>query len=128
MSTLAAWLEEHLDSLIATAVEELAQSDELRVQVMESVAYFYEALIQAAQQGVSTPLDVVLLDWVEARSAPTEEDATALVAVLMKLKEVTWLHIHNTMDTREALELLMQADALYTDMLLYLSKLEADVL
>src|SRR5690606_10276138 len=82
----------------------------------------------AAQQGVSTPLDVVLLDWVEARSAPTEEDATALVAVLMKLKEVTWLHIHNTMDTREALELLMQADALYTDMLLYLSKLEADVL
>lgn len=128
MINLAVWLEEHLDSLIATAVAELAQSDELRVQVMESVAYFYEALIQAAHLGSSTPLDVVLLDWVEARSAPTEEDSTALVSVLSKLKEVTWLHLHETPDPQLALTLLTQADVLYTGMLLYLSRLEADVL
>ncbi len=128
MVVLANWLETHREQLVHDAVEELSQNLDLRSQVTASVDYFFNALLQAAVLNSSAPLDAVLLDWVEARSAPTDEDTAALIAVLMKLKEVTWLRIREMTEAALAVDLLSQADMLYTDALTYLSKLEGDIL
>src|SRR5215470_13858616 len=95
MSDVAIWLQGNVDSLINEAVIRLSQDEALKSQVVESVERFFNDLIQAASTHDSTLLNTTLIDWVKARSAPTDVQSTSLVPVLATLKEVTWRRILN---------------------------------
>jgi signal transduction histidine kinase len=128
MADLAGWLEAHFDDLTQAAVAELSENEALRSQVQESVEAFFDGFIRAARSGNPTQLDVILLDWVEARSAPTEDEPSVLVPVLATLKRVTWHQIQRHADPDEAVDLLLESDVIYTEALNYLSRLEAEAL
>jgi signal transduction histidine kinase len=128
MSKLAAWLRQHTSQLIQAASVELSSDERLRVSVEESIAAFYEALEHAARAQSTVPLHAILIDWVEARSAPTDEELTALLPVLATLKRVTWRQIYYLTEAEEAIELILESEELFTDASGYLASLEAEAL
>lgn len=128
MVELARWLEQHFNTLVHTAVGELSENEDLRSQVTESVEGFFDGLLRAARSANPTLLHVVLVDWVEARSAPTEDEPSGLVPVLATLKQVTWKHIQVSVPPDEGVDLLLTSDALFTEALTYLARLEAGAL
>src|SRR5947208_13497601 len=82
MSELAQWLSEHMYSLVQAASVEMASNEQLQAIIGESVVAFYEALKHSVQVESMIPLRAILIDWVEVRSAPTEEEPTGLLPVL----------------------------------------------
>src|SRR5664279_950351 len=72
MSDLPAWLKDNAPALIQAASIELAPDERLRASVEESVDAFYDGLHRSASTGSMVPLHAILIDWVEARNAPTE--------------------------------------------------------
>jgi len=128
MSELAGWLGEHNDDLIRAASAELASDEQLRATVEESIAAFYEGLIHSARVQSMVPLHAILIDWVEARSAPTEEEPAGLLPVLATLKRVTWNLICSHATPEQAVRLLLESEEIFTDAGNYLSKLEAEAL
>jgi signal transduction histidine kinase len=128
MASLADWLEEHFNDLVQDAVAELSENETLRSQVQESVEGFFDGLIRVARTGNPTLLDVVLLDWVEARSAPTEDEPSGLLPVITTLKRVTWQRIQELCPPPEAVELLVASDTIYNEALNYVARLETDAM
>ncbi len=128
MSELAQWLGEYNDALIQAASAELASDEQLRATVEESIAAFYEGLIHSARVKSMVPLHAILIDWVEARSAPTEEEPAGLLPVLATLKRVTWNQICSLAQPQQAIRLLQESEEIFTDAGNYLSKLEAEAL
>jgi signal transduction histidine kinase len=126
MSDLASWLQRNLSTLIQAASAELASDERLRATVEESIEAFYEALIRSTRTGSTGPLHAILIDWVEARSAPTDEELTALLPVLTTLKRVTWIQICDIAEPAEAVRLLQQVEELLTDAGNFLAALEAE--
>jgi signal transduction histidine kinase len=128
MADLAQWLEKNLHTLIDAATDELSQDETLKSEVLESVSAFYDGLLRSAKLHSPTPLNTILIDWVESRSAPTEEELAGLGAVVVTLKQVTWQQVNALCPPSEAMELLFTSDQLFTEAMLYLFQLEADVL
>ncbi|MBZ0282766.1 MAG: HAMP domain-containing histidine kinase [Anaerolineae bacterium] len=128
MANLGAWLEENIANLVEVAVARLSQDAALKSQAVESVEIFFDGFIQTLVSQNPTPLNVILIDWVEARSAPSSSELTSVVPVLATLKEVTWAQILERCPPEQAVQLLVQADAIFTDALIYLSNLEGDSL
>jgi signal transduction histidine kinase len=128
MTNLAEWIEANFGELTTAAVAELSQNESLKSQVTESVEAFFDALLRAASIHDLTPLNVILIDWVEARSAPTDAEVASLVPVLATLKQATWNYIVKRCNPDEAILLLADIEALFTDAIVYLSKLEGDTL
>jgi len=128
MADFAQWLESNLDVLIEAATAELSQDEALKSQVFESVGAFFDGLLRTARTHDPTPLNTILIDWVESRSAPTEEELAGLGAVLATLKQVTWQQIYQLCSPDEAVDLLFASDQILTEGLLYLSRLETDEL
>jgi len=128
MADLAQWLDENLNRLIDAATAELSQDEALKSEVLESVSAFYDGLLRSARLHSPTPLNTILIDWVESRSAPTEEELAGLGAVMVTLKQVTWQQISLLCSPHEATEFLFSSDQLFTEALLYLFQLETDSL
>ncbi len=128
MTNLAKWLDENLYTLIDAATAELSQDETLKSEVLESVSAFYDGLLRSAKFHSPTPLNTILIDWVESRSAPTEEELAGLGAVVVTLKQVTWQQINALCPRNEAIELLFASDQLFTEAMLYLFQLETDAL
>jgi|FLYN01.1.fsa_nt_gi signal transduction histidine kinase len=128
MANLAQWLEENLSVLVDAATAELSQNEALKSEVFESVSAFYDGLLRSARLHSPTPLNTILIDWVESRSAPTEEEMAGLGAVLVTLKQVTWQQISLRCTPPEAIDLLFAGDQLFTEALVYLFQLETDAL
>jgi signal transduction histidine kinase len=128
MEELARWIESYMDTLIEASVAQLSQNEALKSEVMESVEAFFDGLLRTVASGNALPLNTILIDWVESRSVPAEVELTTSVPVLAALKRITWEQIlqHNPLDV--AVPLLVQVDEVFTDGLIYLSKLEADAL
>ncbi len=125
MSELALWLEQHIPTLIHAASAELSSDEQLRASVEESIAAFYAALAHSAQIQDMIPLHAILIDWIEARSAPTDEEPAGLLPVLTTLKRVAWNQI--AVDER-AVRLLIEAEELFSDAASFLASLEAEAL
>lgn len=128
MKDFAQWLDDNLTPLVEAATAELSQDETLKSEVVESVSAFYDGLLRSARLGSPTPLNTILIDWVESRSAPTEEELAGLGIVLVTLKQVTWQQINFLCPPDEAIELLFASDQLFTEALVYLFQLETDVL
>lgn len=128
MTNLSAWLEENMAALVEAAVARLSQDAALKSQVVESVEAFFDGFIRALVVQDMTPLNVILIDWVEARSAPSSSELTSVVPVLATFKEVIWGQILERCIPEQAVRLLVQADGIFTDALIYLSNLEGDAL
>jgi signal transduction histidine kinase len=128
VKALADWLTTHTDALIKAASQELASDEGLRATVEDSIAAFFDALIHTVHTENMIPLRAILIDWVEARSAPTDEELTALLPVLATLKRVTWEQICNHTSPDVAVQLLMQSEGIFTDAGNYLAALEAESL
>jgi signal transduction histidine kinase len=128
MTNLASWLDTNIDSLIEAAVTELSQNEALKTQVLESVEAFFDGLIRTARLNDFTAVNVILIDWVEARSAPTDVELTSLVPVLATLKRVTWGQILERCSLDQVTNLLTAVDTIFTEAIIYLSKLEGDAL
>ena len=107
MLDLVRWLEAHTEVLITEALSELATDDALKRSVGDSILAFYEALAHAARVKSPIPLRAILIDWVESRSAPTDEEPAGLMPVLSTLKRVAWEQIKQTVAPEDAIELLM---------------------
>lgn len=130
MTSLIDWFEKNSRSLAQEAANKLAQSETLRETVIEAAEAFYDGLIRSLRLESNLPLNLILLDWVEARSAPTEdEDLTRLLPVLNTLKEVTWHYVvGNVTQSAQAVEWLTELDRVFTNSAEYLVKLETDAL
>ncbi len=128
MIDLEHWLEAHANILIEGASAELSTDEALKRSVEESIAGFYEALAHSAQAKSPTPVRAIMIDWIEARSAPTDEQPAGLMPVLATLKHVTWEQIRCNATPEEAVELLMESEAIFTDASNYLASLEAEAL
>jgi signal transduction histidine kinase len=128
MSDLTRWLETNIDALIDSAAAKLSQDEKLKSQVTESVEAFFDGLVRAANFQDVTPLNAILIDWVEARSAPTDAELASLTPVLATLKMVTWNQVLETVEPERALRLLLEADGFFSEAMTYLAKLEGDAL
>lgn len=128
MADLAQWLQQNIDGLIRSASAELSSDEKLRATVEESLGVFFDALQRAAAKQNNMLLHVVLIDWVEARSAPTDGEHSALLQIMATLKRVTWWHIRQTASAEEALDLLIQSEELFTNASTYLVRLETEAL
>src|SRR5215475_13240573 len=128
MVDLAQWLQEHLGTLTEAATTELSSNHQLRSSVEDSISAFYEALVHAVAVNNMVPLHAILIDWVEARSAPTEEEPAGLMPVLATLKRVTFQHICDKAKSKDAVDLLMTSEGFFSDASSYLASLEAEAL
>src|SRR5579871_3675107 len=128
MSELALWLDENIAMLIEAATARLSSDEHLRSSVAESIAAFYEALSHSARAESMVPLHAILIDWVEARSAPTEEETAGLLPVLATLKRVAWEEMCRLATPQQAVNLLVQSEEIFTDAGNYLASLEAEAL
>ncbi len=128
MTDLGQWIEANLDSLITAAVTHLSQDDRLKSQVTDSVEAFFDGLLRTTATNSLTPINTILIDWVEARSAPTDSELTSLVPVLANLKQVTWGQILELCPPNDAIYLLTEVDGIFTEAMIYLANLEGDAL
>ncbi|MBL8161893.1 MAG: HAMP domain-containing histidine kinase [Anaerolineae bacterium] len=128
MPTLSQWLDTNLSALVDTAATRLSQDEALKSQVTESIEEFFHGLIRALDSQSITPLNVILIDWVESRSAPTSVDTTSLVPVVSTLKQVLWEQILERCPPAQAIKLLTEADAAFTEAIIYLANLESEAL
>lgn len=128
MTDLAQWLEQHLDTLIQATVDELSQDQGQKAQVIETVAAFFNSLKQAVTAQDLTPLHEQLQDWVAGRSIPIDDELAGLVPVLILIEEVTSEQIRQLCLPEEAVELLIEMDAVYNQAISYLSRLETNAL
>lgn len=124
MANLSEWLRRNQNSLIEAAVARLSQDEGLKSQVLESVEVFFDGLIHSVTANSPTPLNTILGDWVESRSAPTASESTSLVPVLATLKKVTWEQILERSPLDQAVQLLVDSDTIFTDAITYLSNQE----
>lgn len=127
MADWAQWLEQNLGTLVDAATAELSHDETLKSEVLDSVSAFFDGLLRSAKSDSPTPLNTVLIDWVESRSVLTAEEIAGLGAVLVTLKQVTWQQISYLCPLGEAIELLFASDQLFAEALLYLFRLETDV-
>src|SRR5260221_1251831 len=115
MSELAQWLDKHSGNLIQAASLKLSPDEGLRSTVEESISAFYEALTHSARVESMVPLHAILIDWVEARSAPTEDEPAARLAALATLTRVAWEQICRLAAARDALPVPISSEAHVTD-------------
>ncbi|MCZ7546352.1 MAG: hypothetical protein M5R40_23770 [Anaerolineae bacterium] len=129
MNDLARWVDRHIQQLIDDAAEHMAQSEALRSQFAEAVRDFYEAFSKTARLKNEIPLHAILIDWVEARAAPTQEETAGLLPVLSTLKGVLNDQIvRSGAAPEQALALIRKADAIFTRSAEFLAQLEAEAL
>lgn len=128
MSDLARWLETHVGNLVEAAASKLSQNDSLKAEVVESIEAFYDGLLRTVVSANPLPLNTILIDWVESSSVPADVELTTFIPVLTTLKQVTAEQILQNAGLEEAVVLLMESDAVFTDALIYLTRLEADAL
>jgi signal transduction histidine kinase len=128
MVDLARWLETHLNTLTEIAVVQLSQDENLKIQVVTTVETFYTSLITTCHENSILPLTTILIDWVKARSGPTETQSTSLVPLLATLKAVVWNQIQEACAGDQAVFLLTELDRIFTEATLYLSGIETEAL
>ncbi|HLY25921.1 MAG TPA: HAMP domain-containing sensor histidine kinase [Aggregatilineales bacterium] len=128
MASLAQWLEANLQVLIEAASAELSTDETLRSSVVEAVIAFYEALHHAALVDNPLPVNAILVDWVEARSAPTEGEPAGLMPVLATLKRVVLDQMRRGADAAEAIDRFIVLDRIFSSAANFLASLEAEAL
>lgn len=128
MDNLAAWLDANFDVLVEVAAAQLSEDQTLKAQVIEAVEAFFDGFLRAAKAHDFTPLYLILVDWMEARSAPIENELSGFLPVLATLKQATWQQIIESATPSHALPLIMSADEIYTQAFIYLAHLEAEAL
>ncbi len=129
MEQLATWLKQNMQVLVESASEKLAQDARIRATVEESVASFYDSVARSAKLGNALPLHAQLIDWVEARSAPTDEAFDGgLVPVLTTLKRVLWESVCEHAESEKAVPMLSQIEELFSEAAGQLAQLETEAL
>lgn len=128
MSILSDWLRNNEVTLIDAAIAQLSPNEALKSQVLDSVQAFFDSLQRSVRIESSGPLNAILIDWVESRSAPTTAESRSLVPVLATLKDTTSQVILSQSPLEEAVQLLTECDRIFTDAIIYLSSLESDAL
>ncbi|MFC1960256.1 sensor histidine kinase [Chloroflexota bacterium] len=128
MQTLSQWIELNKAHLVDTAANRLAQSENLRATVAESADAFYDGLLRTIRLNSAVPLNLILLDWIEARSAPTDDDLAGLLPVLNTLKNVTWETMCDNGPNDNLIEWLTDLEHMFSTSTAYLVQLEAEAL
>ena len=130
MSDLARWTEKHIQQLIDAAAARMAQSASVRSQAEEAVHDFFEAFAKTARLKNEIPLHAILIDWIEARAAPVQEETAGLLPALFTLKQVMWDQIVENSDRggEATIALLRESDAIFAEAASFLAKLEAEAL
>lgn len=128
MIALADWMQANFSLLVEAAATRLSQNEALKSEVVESVEAFYDGLLRTVINDSPMPLNTILIDWVESSSVPAEVELTTFVPVLTTLKQVTWEQILQHTVLEEAVTLLVATDHVFTDALIYLTRLEGDAL
>jgi signal transduction histidine kinase len=128
MSELANWLKKNVGSLIESCVLQLSADEALKSEAAASVVAFFDGLLQTASANDFDPLNTILTDWVKASSVPTENEPTTLVPVVATLKAVTWQKILELDSLAHAIDLLTEIDTIFTEAVIYLSRLEGEAL
>jgi signal transduction histidine kinase len=125
---LVGWLENNNAALIDVAVNRLAQSESLRQTVVESTEAFFDGLRRTLRTNNPLPLNLILLDWIEARSAPTDEDLAGLLPVLIALKNVAWEVLCERAPQDVLIDWLTELDNAFSRATDFLFTLEAEAL
>lgn len=130
MGELADWLEQTCSLLVESAANRLSQSEQLRATVVEAVEAFYDGLIRTVRRQNELPLNLILLDWVEARSAPTDDAVpSGLLPVFNTLKIVTWDALCACpQDPQLTISWLTELERIFSGAANYLVKLETEAL
>lgn len=128
MTELADWMQANFTVLVEEAAARLSQNEALKAEVVESVEAFYDGLQRTIINDSPLPLNTILIDWVESSSVPAEVELTSFVPVLTTLKQVIWEQILQHAALETALHLLVMVDTIFTDALIYLTRLEGEAL
>lgn len=128
MADLAYWLSNNVKALVEEATEILAPSETLKEEVIESIEAFFDSLLRAVHFNDPSLLYPLLVDWVETRSAPTDDDPTVMLPVLAKLKQATQEQIRQRCSPEEAVDLLLALDGILADVMTKLASLETEAL
>ena len=126
MSKLDEWLEKDYDALVQAACEALGTSPEARASVRPAVEAFYSGLIATSKEVDPTPLNLVLHDWLEARSVPTEGETMRFVPILHALKRVTTDLTVERNTPSDAVSLLVLLDRIVDEAVAFLSEREVE--
>jgi signal transduction histidine kinase len=134
MSDLATWVETHIETLVTAATAKMAPSvqieevsDAIRSQIVEvegSVHDFFEAFARSVRMQDLMPLNIILIDWIEARTI--HEGGETLLPALSTLKMVLWDHVIRQTEPAAAIDLLRASDKVFTQAMHKLASLEAD--
>ncbi len=90
------------------------------------VMEFYQAVYETVRDNDFTPLFDVLSNWTTTQSAPTEDEFSRLMPVVVKLKQVHAHHIGQQSADDETIELLFDLEKVYDPAIVHLSHLEAE--
>jgi signal transduction histidine kinase len=128
VTDLAYWLSANVEALVEAATETLAPSETFKAQVVESIEAFFDSLLRAVHFNDPSLLYPLLVDWVETRSAPTDDDPTVMLPVLAKLKQATQEQIRVRCVPEEAVDLLLALDGILAAVMTKLAGLETEAL
>ncbi len=128
MQELAEWLQAQNALLVELAVNELAQTEKLRATVVEATEAFFDSLLRTLRQHTPVSLNLILLDWVEARSAPTAEEPVGFLPILTTLKKITWNTICTYAPSECVVPWLTELEEVFASGAAYLATLEAEAL
>ena len=128
MQTLGQWIEQNQSNLVERAANRLAQSENLRATVTEAADAFFDGLLRTIRLNSPVPLNLILLDWIEARSAPTDDDIAGLLPILNTLKEVTWETMCASEQQAYLVAWLTDLESIFSTATAYLVQLEAEAL
>ena len=120
------WLDENMDDLVQAAILELSQDTGQQTYATRSVMEFFEGVYQAVRQDELSPLFNVLDEWVAVRSAPTEDELTRLLPVVVKFKEVNTLLVSERCTPDDAVAFLQVLERIYDPAVVYLANLETE--
>lgn len=128
MADLARWIDENFDALVDAAAQKLSQRESLKTQVSEAVEAFFDGILRTIRTSSQMPINAILIDWLEARSAPTAEEPLGLLQVIITLKQAMWEQIQQRCSRDEAIQLIVTSDNIFNQAIAYMAKLEADAL
>lgn len=126
MANLADWLEIHMDTLVAAALAELSQDENQQFHAADLIMEFFQAVHESLRSADLTALFEVLENWALAQSAPTEDEFTRLVPVVVKLKQVQAHHIGQLSNDADTVDLLYEMETIYDPAVIHIAHLEAE--
>ena len=128
MVTLATWLQDHKDQLVAKAVNELSLRREQRLLANGPVTWFFETLLKTIVENQRNEIESLMRNWVALCHVPINGEMIGLLPVLGGFKRAIWQAFQADPPASKALDIAIQLDGVLSEAAEFLAKVEAAAL